>query len=99
MFATWLDRIPGRDLRARGIIQFLFLMSCPIRGDQNLRAGDQIAESCFRRRTRIFSPIANELSSRNAGLRPWNFLDAALLRSGESYSNVSRPVISFDSAD
>jgi hypothetical protein len=27
MFATWLDRIPGRDLRARGIIQFIFPMS------------------------------------------------------------------------
>src|SRR5262245_19154150 len=99
MFATWLDRIPCGDLRAGGIIQFIFLVSRPIRGDQNLKPGDQVAESSLRCRSGSFSPIANELSSNIVVLRSWGFLDNALLRSCECYCNPSSPIISLASAD
>ena len=78
MFATWLDRKPGRHIRADEIVRLRFLVSRPIRGNQDLEAGDKVAECFLRRRARSFSPIAHELRPNLVGRS--GHLDNALLR-------------------
>src|ERR1700739_3178212 len=63
VFVAWLDGMPWREICASRLIQFVFLVSQPIRRYEDLKARDQIAESGLSSGRGSLLPIANELRS------------------------------------
>lgn len=81
VFCGGFVRAPGDEGCAGLFVELVFLMRGPIRGQEDLQAGDEIAEAGFGGGSGGFLPIAYEFRASVCGGR--DFLDQAIFRARE----------------
>src|SRR6266403_4853276 len=99
MFSAWFEGIPFGDWGAGIFIRFIFLVRCPIGGQQALDSSDQITESCLRGWAGSFWPVADELGSNFIGSGLCGSLDHAFLSPFQFYDGIRYLAVRFGRTD